>query len=110
VISDYYSETLTLLDYSSSTGGYWSTSTGANYTTDVAVSAAVNLLSGDERREYGNLGYDVRYKAYTDVSTEITAGRRCRWDGDTWVIVGEPKNTLQQGHHYRILLGRVGND
>jgi len=108
-IKKFYTESIILLDHDTSTGGYWSTSTGADYTTDVSVSAAVNLLSGDEVFKYDNMGFDVKYKAYTDVSTEIVAGRRCRWDGDTFVITMEPKNTLQKDHHYKILLGEVGN-
>jgi len=108
-ISDYYSETLILLDADSSTDGYWSTSTGPAYSTDVSLPAAVNLLSGDEVNDYGVLGIDARYKAYCAVSTEIVSGRRCRWSGDTFEIVVEPKNTLQKNHHYRILLKDVSN-
>lgn len=102
MISDYYTETLVLLDYSSSTDGYWST--GGSYTTAATISAAVNLLSGDERADYGRIGYDARYKAYCDVSTEVYEGRRCTWDGETYEIVELPKNTLQKDHHLRILL------
>ena len=107
MISDFYTETLVLLDHSSSTGGYWST--GGGYTTDVSVSAAVNLMSGDERAQYGAIGYDARYKAYCDVSTDVYEGRRCRWGGDTFEIVGIPKNTLQKGHHLKILLRDIGD-
>jgi len=67
-------------------------------------------MSGAERQQYGLLGYDAEYKAYTDVSTEVYEGRRCRWDGDTFVINQVPKNTLQKDHHLKILLSRVGND
>jgi hypothetical protein len=109
VINDYYTETLTLLTHDTSTGGYWSTSTGAEYSTDVSLSAAVNLLSGDERYEYGRLGFQARYKCFADVTTEISEGRRCRWNSDTYVIVGVPKNTLQKGHHMRFLLGDVND-
>ncbi len=106
-ISDYYIETLILLDYSSSTGGYWSTSTGATWTTDVSVKAAVNLLSAAEVADYDKLGFDAKYKAYTAVSTEIVAGRRLRWNGDTFDIIMTPKNTLQKDHHLKILLRDV---
>ena len=106
-ISDFYTETLILLDFSSSTGGTWSTSTGATWTTDVAVKAAVNLLSGAEVADYDKMGFDARYKAYTDVSTEIVAGRRLRWNGDTFDIIMTPKNTLQKNHHLKILLRDV---
>lgn len=109
MISDYYTETIILLDEDTSTGGYWSTSTGADYTTAASISAAVNQLSGDERFEYGKIGYDAQYKAYADISTEIQAGRRCRWDGDTFEIVTIPKNTLQKNHHLRFLLRDVGD-
>lgn len=108
-IDGYYTETIILLDKDTSTGGYWSTSTAADYSTDVSISAAVNLLSGPEVAAYGKISIDAQYKAYCDVTTEVYAGRRCRWDGDTFVIVVEPKNTLQKDHHFRILLRDVNN-
>jgi len=106
-INDFYTETIILLDKDTSTGGYWSTSTGADYSTAASVTAAVNLLSADETNAYDKMGFDAKYKAYTAVSTEVVAGRRCRWDGDTFVIVVEPKNTLQKNHHLKILLRDV---
>lgn len=109
MISDYYTETLTLYDYSSSTGGYWSTSTGPSYSTAATVPAAVNLLSGNERFEYDKIGFDAQYKAYADVSSEIYEGRRCKWDGDFYEIVEIPKNTLQKNHHLKFLLRDVGD-
>ena len=106
-ITDFYTETLILLDLDTSTGGYMSTSTGADYSTAVSVSAAVNLLSGAEVADYDKLGFDAHYKAYTAVSTEIIAGRRVRWNGDTFDIIMTPKNTLQKSHHLKILLRDV---
>ena len=108
-IENFYTETIILLDKDTSTGGYWSTSTGADYSTVASVLAAVNMLSGDEAFKYDNLGFDVKYKAYCDVSSEVYAGRRCRWNGDTFDIIMHPKNTLQKDHHFKILLGEVGN-
>lgn len=106
-IDRFQTETLILLDEDTSTGGYWSTSTGDPYSTAASVKAAVNLLLGDEIAAYGKIGVNARYKAWPPVSTEIVYGRRCRWNGDTFVIVAEPKNTLQKNHHYKILLGDV---
>ena len=108
-ISRFYTETIILLDSDSSTGGYWSTSTGPAYSTAASISAAVNLLSADETAAYDKIGFDAKYKAYSAVSTEIVAGRRCRWNSDTFDIVTDPKNTLQKDHHYRILLRDVDN-
>lgn len=107
MISHFYTETITLLTSSTGTTGYWSTSTGGDYSTGCAVSAAVNLLSGGEKAQYGELGHDVEYKCFADVSTEILEGRRCRWDGDTFEIVDVPKNTMQKNHHLRFLLKRL---
>ncbi len=106
-IDKFYTQTIILLDKVTSTGGYWSTSTGADYSTAASISAAVNLLSADETNAYGKLGYDAKYKAYCAVSTEIYAGRRCRWNSDTFDIVTDPKNTLQKNHHLKILLRDV---
>ena len=106
-ISDYYTETLILLDYSSSTGGYWSTSTGGTYSTAVSVPAAINLLTANEVFEYDKIDIDAKYKAWTPASTEVYALRRCRWNGDTFDIVTDPKNTLQKDHHLKILLRDV---
>jgi head-tail adaptor len=106
-ISNFYTETIILLDNDTSTGGYWSTSTGDPYSTDVSIKAAINLLSADEVAAYGKIGFDAKYKAWCAVSTEVVAGRRCRWNSDTFDIVADPKNTLQKGHHYKILLRDV---
>ena len=109
MISDYYDQTIILLDYDSSTGGYFSTSTAPLYSSAVSISAAVNLLSGNEILAYDKIGYDAQYKAYADVSSEIYEGRHCRWDSKTFVIVDIPKNTLQKDHHLRFLLRDVNN-
>ena len=107
MISDFYTETIILLDKDTSTGGYWSTSTGSDYSTAASITAAINLLSADEVASYDKMGFDAKYKAWSDVSTEIVAGRRCRWDGDTFDIVMHPKNTLQKNHHLKFLLRDV---
>lgn len=113
MISKYYTQDIILLSSSTgsatSTGGYWSTSTGSEYTSASAIKAAVNLLSGDEILAYGKIGFDARYKAYCDVSTGVYEGRRVRWNGDDYEIVDVPKNTLQKNHHLRFLLRNVGN-
>ena len=106
-IDKFYTETIILLDKDTSTGGSWSTSTGPDYSTAASIPAAVNLMSADEVNSYDKLGYDAKYKAYCDVSTEIYAGRRCRWNSDTFDIVTDPKNTLQKNHHLKILLRDV---
>ena len=107
MISDFYTESVVLLSYSSSTGGYWSTSTGAEYSTDVAIDAAVNLLNSNERFVGDDYTVRAEYVAYCDPTTEVYAQRRCRWDGDTFEIVDEPSNTLQKDHHFRFLMKRV---
>lgn len=108
MISDYYTETLILLSSSTGTTDPFSISTGEDYTTAASISAAVNLLSGNERAQYGEIGFDAQYKCYADVSTEIYEGRRCRWSGDTFVIVDIPKNTLQKDHHIKFLIRELG--
>ena len=108
MISDYYTETIILLDEPTASTSPFSTSTGT-YTTAASIPAAVNLLSGQERLAYGNIGFDAQYKAYSDVSTEIYEGRRCRWNGDTYEIVEVPKNTLQKSHHLRFVLRDVAD-
>ena len=105
MIEDFYSETAILLDYSSSTGGYWST--GAQYTTATSVSAAINLISSNRRFVGDDYAERAEYVMYTSVSTDIYAGRRVRWEGDTFEIVEDPQDVLQRGHHYRSLLRRV---
>lgn len=108
-IKNFYTETIILLDHDTSTGGYMSTSTSADYTTALSIPAAINQLSANEIEAYGKLGYDVILKGYCDVTTEVYGGRRCRWSGDTYQFVTEPKNTLQKNHHFKILLGNVDN-
>jgi hypothetical protein len=107
MISDFYSETVILLDASTSTGGYWSTSTGPDYSTGDAIAAAINQAQGSERFFADGLTVRAEYKMYTDPSTEIYYGRRVRWEGDDYYITESPKNTLQKNHHFRVLLKAV---
>ena len=109
MISDFYTQSLVLVDESSSTGGYWSTSTDDIYAEAITVPAAINLMSGDERAEYGRIGFDAQYKLFADPSSEIYEGRRCRWSGDTFLIIGVPKNTLQRDHHLLFFLRDVSD-
>jgi len=109
MINDFYTESIILYDYSASTGGYWSTSTDGDYSSASVIPAAVNLLSGGERFEYDKIGFDAQYKAYSAVSTEVYAGRRCKWNGRYFEIVEIPKNTLQKNHHLKFLLKDVGD-
>ena len=105
MIDDYYDQTIVLLSYSSSTDGYWST--GGSYSTDVSISASVNLLNSNEQFIGDDWKTLADYKAFADPTTEVYDGRRARWNSDTFEIVQEPKNTLQRGHHIRFLLRRV---
>lgn len=105
MISDYYTETVILLDESADPDPF-STSTGG-YSTAASINAAVNLLSGSERAQWGQMGVDAQYKLYCEPTTEVYYGRHCRWDGDTFAIVETPKNTLQKDHHYKVLLRKL---
>jgi hypothetical protein len=106
MISGFYDQTIILLDSDTGTTDPFDTST-AGYTTAASISAAVNQTRGGERF-YGD-GFTVRaeYKAYCEPTTKIFYGRRCRWNGDTFIVAEAPKNTLQKGHHYRFLLKEV---
>lgn len=104
-ISDYYTQSVILLSEDTSTGGYWDT--GGTYTTDVSIDAAVNLIASNQRFLGDNYTVRADYKVWSEPSTAIYAGRRARWDGDTFEIVEEPKDVLQRGHHIEWLLRRV---
>ena len=82
MISDYYTETIILLDKDTSTGGYWSTSTGADYSTATSIPAAVNLLSGDEVAAYDQLGFDAQYNGSGLISSPTMERRDEDWVKD----------------------------
>ena len=109
MISKFYTQDVTLLvepSTTGSTGGYWSTSSGA-YSTGVVIKAAVNQLSAEEQFAFDRLGYNGQYKVYTDPTSEVYPGRRAEWNGNRYEIVVEPKNTLQKDHHIRFILKAV---
>ena len=108
-IEKFYTQDIILLTETTSTSDYMDTSTGGDFTTASSVKASVSILSGSEIFKYDQLGIDAQYKANAAVSTAIYSGRRCRWGGDTYVIVSEPNDVLQKGHHVSFLLGGVGN-
>lgn len=108
MISDYYTQTAVILRYNAtSTGGYWSTTTGDVWDTVESISCAVNLLTGREAYYASKNDVLAEYKLYCDKTTNLTKDSRIRWDGDTYDVVEIPKNTLQKDHHYKVLMRKV---
>jgi len=103
----FFTETVVLLNHSSSTDGYWSTSTGADYTTGAEILGAINQVDGSELFYADAHTVRPTHKLYCDASTEVVYGRRCRAIGSTFEIIEQPKDVLRMGHHYEVLLKEV---
>ena len=108
MISRFYDQTIILMSSStSSTAGYMGETTGAEFTTAASIMASVNIVSDKEAFQYDKMGIDAQYKCNSAYSTSVFYGRRCRWGGDTYVIVSKPNNVLQKNHHISFLLGGI---
>lgn len=104
-VKDYYSETLTLLTHDRATNPF--DTGGDSWTTSKEFRAGVNQLNGNRQFIAGTHQVLAEYKVYCDVDTDITTGKRLRWDGEDYEITQLPKNTMQKGHHYTLLMRRV---
>jgi head-tail adaptor len=106
MISDYYTQTVNRLAFTSSTGDQFDTDTGSWANTDTFV-AAVNLLSGQGRYIAGQPDVLADYKIFCDKTT-IAFDDKLEWNGEQFRVVQEPKNTLQRNHHALIYVRRDG--
>jgi len=109
LIADYYDETVTILARTASTAVWGSTATFSANSTDgaVEISAAMNQAGAAERFMADRVTPYVDYKMYCSSTHPITAASRVRWDGEDYDVVETPKNTLQRGHHYKVMLRKV---
>jgi hypothetical protein len=105
-ISKYYNQEVVLLDKTTGDGDPFTTDTGG-YTEAFILDAAVNLAGSEQRFIGSDFVTRADYKVFCAPTTEVYEGRRARWNGDTFVIVEDPKNTLQRSHHLRFLLRRA---
>ena len=78
-----------------------------SYPVATAFQGVINQASNQERAMAGQLGKQIDYKMYYPASVPIP-DRVIIYDGTRkYRMVGEPKDTMNQGHHYRVGLQRI---
>ena len=97
-ISDYYTQSIVITSQSTSTGwgseGSWGSASSAD--------AAVNPISGLEKYAADRKTLFADYKIFCSDTLSVDEGNRITWDSKTLDVV-HVKDTLQKGHHKRIL-------
>ena len=97
-ISDYYTQTIVITSQSTSTGwgseGSWESPSSAD--------AAVNPISGLEKYAADKKTLFADWKIFCSDTVSVDEGDRIAWSSKTLDVV-HVKDTLQKGHHKRIL-------
>jgi len=97
-ISDYYTQSIVITSQSTSTGwgseGSWESPSSAD--------AAVNPISGLEKYAADRKTLFADWKIFCSDTVSVDEGDRIAWSSKTLDVV-HVKDTLQKGHHKRIL-------
>ena len=97
-ISDYYTQSIVITSQSTSTGwgseGSWGSPSSAD--------AAVNPISGLEKYAADRKTLFADWKIFCSDTVSVDEGDRIAWSSKTLDVV-HVKDTLQKGHHKRIL-------
>ena len=97
-ISDYYTQSIVITSQSTSTGwgseGSWGSPSSA--------SAAVNPIGGMERYAADRKTLFADWKIFCSDTVSVDEGNRITWSSKTLDVV-HVKDTLNMGHHKRIL-------
>jgi len=97
-ISDYYTQSIVITSQSTSTGWGSEGSWGSPTTAD----AAVNPINGIERYAADRKTLFADWKVFCSDTVAVDEGDRITWDSKTLDVV-HVKDTLNMGHHKRIL-------
>ena len=102
MISDYYTESVSRM--TRSTASAWNTETAWSTSASVqAFDAAVNPISGVERIAGGRTQLMADYKMFCSDTVTLTEKDRVKWGSKTFDVVFV-KDTLDMGHHKKVLL------
>ena len=99
MIEDYYTQTVYVKAFSTSTSAW----TEGTWGTSSAVEAAVNAVRGHEAYQLDKKGLVADYKMFCDAGVTVDETRRVEWQGDDYDVVFV-KDTLQMGHHKTVYL------
>ena len=102
MIEDYYTESVGIYAQSTSTG--WGSEPAR--TLSVTISAAMNPASGQESWAGGKQTAFIDWKLFCSDTVSIAVTDRVVYAGDTMEVVFV-KDTLDMGHHKRVLLQNV---
>ena len=97
-LSDYYTQSIVITSQSTSTGWGAEGSWGSGTTVD----AAVNPITGMEKYAADRKTLFADWKVFCSDTVTIDEGDRITWDSRTLDVV-HVKDTLNMGHHKRIL-------
>ena len=97
-ISDYYTQSIVITSQSTSTGWGSEGSWGSAST----VEAAVNPIAGIEKYAADRKTLFADWKIFCSDTVSVDEGDRIAWDSRTLDVV-HVKDTLNMGHHKRIL-------
>ena len=98
MIRTYYTQTITRKRFTSGSTGWGSDGTWSS----ISVDAAVNKTRGDERYTADRKAVYADFKLFMSSTVDIQAGDLVEWGGYSLDVI-EVKNTLQLGHHKRVI-------
>lgn len=81
--------------------------------TRAKVASGIGQINNNQVSEQSSSGQWINrdaYKLFTATTTDVRKNDNIKYDSDFYRVIGDPKNTITRGHHYRIKLEKLGKD
>jgi SPP1 family predicted phage head-tail adaptor len=77
---------------------------------DSDFQGCINQASSKEIEAAAKLGIEADYKLYCPVDTDIDHTKLLYYKSSYYRIISEPKDTVERGHHLKVLLKKMPGD
>jgi head-tail adaptor len=108
-IEDFYVDGIEILRLSTSGNGMGGSSETWIADTNT-ISGLINQADSGEIELASKLDIKATHKLFCDISVNISNQNRIRYNSEIYRVVSKPKDTVNQNHHYKIMLEYVGDD
>lgn len=86
-------------------GGY-----SYNWSKESDFPGLINQASSREIEAAAKMDIQADYKLYCPVTVNLSKEKLLLWNNEYYRVVSEPKDTVNRGHHYKVLLKKISLD